>query len=263
MVDPVAQLDAILSQVSPHVTARPWQLSHGTGSGRQGHRLRWNLTRFVLNHHGSQHLDFRELGSKAVWRFTALWRWAVFVFNFRVTGCFAHPSRIPWLLEQYRWVYAPCLSYTLIYAASDPSPSPPAFRGASYAHPPLVPSVRLYNDGGDRGGATRPFSHAPSHEECGKCSFHLHVRFLPPTFPAAHPGYNAHLGRSEEPGLHHPIILDQYPSQLPNSTSRGECAPEYHVASGSGNIAQNGFGWRLRPVSELRASKRMHCPFSH
>ncbi|KAI9571366.1 DEAD-domain-containing protein [Boletus coccyginus] len=52
-------------------------------------------------------------------------------------------------------------------------------------------------------------------------------------------------------GSHQPINLDQYPSRLPRPTSQDERVPGYHVAPSTGNTTRNGFGWRLRPVSEL------------
>lgn len=158
-------------------------------------------------------------------------------------------------------MYAPCLSHTLAYTPLDSSPSPKAFRGASYTHTPSLPAVQSYSDGRGRSEAqffgfpTQSFSHTAPHEECSKCLFYSLVCFLPPTFPMARPGCDAPPYRSGMSGLHHPIRVDQYPSQLSSPIGPGGCAPEFHVASGSGATVRNGFGWRLRPVSELRASE--------
>lgn len=70
--------------------------------------------------------------------------------------------------------------------------------------------------------------------------------------------HNMDLGRSEMLGSHQPINLDQYPSRLPRPTSQDERVPGYHVVPSTGNTTRNGFGWRLRPVSELRASARIY-----
>lgn len=163
-------------------------------------------------------------------------------------------------------MYALYLSYISLYAASDPSPSPPTFQGASYAHS-LLPSVRHYSDGHDRseaqffGSPNRPFSRTPSHEERGKCSFHLHVHGFRPFYPIEHSSYNTRLDSLEMSQLHHPINLDRYSSRLPRPTSPDERTPECHIASRSDNTTRNGFGWRLRPVSELRASTSIYYSF--
>ena len=57
---------------------------------------------------------------------------------------------------------------------------------------------------------------------------------------------------------HHPINMDQQSSQLPHPANPKECGSGYHVAPSVENTTRNGFGWRLRPVSELRRSTRMY-----
>ncbi|KAG8217688.1 hypothetical protein J3R82DRAFT_5841 [Butyriboletus roseoflavus] len=121
---------------------------------------------------------------------------------------------------------------------TDPSPSPPAFQEASYARSPS-PSARHYYGGHDRsevqrsGFPTRSSSHTPSHVECERS------------------GYNTRWDHLEVSGLHHPINLDQHSSRLPRPASPDERTPQYHVVSRNENTTRNGFGWRLRPVSEL------------
>ncbi|KAG9310669.1 DEAD-domain-containing protein [Chiua virens] len=62
------------------------------------------------------------------------------------------------------------------------------------------------------------------------------------------------MDRSEMSRSYYPIVSGHSPSWIPrptSPTSPGERPPESHTATVSGNTAQNGFGWRLRPVSEL------------
>lgn len=92
------------------------------------------------------------------------------------------------------------------------------------------------------------------------CSVFTYVPCLRPFYPTEHSSYNTRWDRSEMSGLHHPIDSDQRSSRLPRSTP-DEHIPECHVASRSENTTRNEFGWRLRPVSELRALTRVYCSF--
>ncbi|KAF8447766.1 P-loop containing nucleoside triphosphate hydrolase protein [Boletus edulis BED1] len=53
------------------------------------------------------------------------------------------------------------------------------------------------------------------------------------------------------PGSHYPTNLDQYSPQLPDPPSPDERVHGFRTAFDTQNTTRNGFGWRLRPVSEL------------
>ncbi|KAG6376315.1 DEAD-domain-containing protein [Boletus reticuloceps] len=112
-----------------------------------------------------------------------------------------------------------------------------AFQGGSYAHSPS-PSLRLSDRDGHHRSVTRffgtkSFSHTPS-DENRELSNH-----------------NMRLDRTDQPGSHYPINLDQYSPQLPDPPSPDERAHGFRTAFDTQNTTRNGFGWRLRPVSEL------------
>ena len=67
--------------------------------------------------------------------------------------------------------------------------------------------------------------------------------------------------RPEISGSHHQINMVQHSSWLPRPSSTDERASGYRVVSSTENTTRNGIGWKLRPVSELRASAGVYLPF--
>lgn len=130
----------------------------------------------------------------------------------------------------------------------------------SYIRSPFVPSVRpLSSDRHDFGevqyigSSIRTLSNTQLHERCNQCTSIQSCIYSPLTAP---PGDDVHLSHPEGLRLRHHA---QHPFHSLNTGGR---APESHVVSGSGNTARTEPAWRLRPVSELRASSGIHCSSS-
>ncbi|KAG9318654.1 putative ATP-dependent DNA helicase MER3 [Chiua virens] len=145
------------------------------------------------------------------------------------------PSPAPGPLDAIR-IYR---DFPGVWNHTEHTPSPPESQ-ESYAHLPL-PSVKLYGDGHNR-SEERAFGFLTGSFQVVRNSSHGQ---------RGHFSDDMHMDRSEMPGSCRPTVSDQPSSWVPRPTSPDERSLEDHAAAISGNTTRNGFGWRLRPVSEL------------